>query len=101
MAWLSKILSTINSDRAEQATEQVAALMSAGQSLTAEPEVVDGSGGKKNDQRMTQRRYFVKSGLYVDNEEEILAAQSAVVEREIVDKAPVDLKSLFPKLSLR
>ena len=48
-----------------------------------------------------QRRYFVKEGVFVDHEEEkpIRCAGEAV--KGIPDKRPVDLKTLFPKLSLR
>ena len=48
-----------------------------------------------------QRRYFVKEGVFVDHEEEkpITCAGEAV--KGIPDKRPVDLKTLFPKLSLR
>jgi hypothetical protein len=43
----------------------------------------------------------LRSGRYVDNEEEILASRSAGAEKVILDKPPADLKSIFPKLSLR
>jgi hypothetical protein len=48
-----------------------------------------------------QRRYFVKERVFVDHEDEkpITCAREAV--KGIPDKRPVDLKTLFPKLSLR
>jgi len=63
-----------------------------------------------------QRRYFVKEGLFVDHENEkrpfqgrgrpmprppqpVTRAGEAV--KGILDRLPVDLKTLFPKLSLR
>jgi hypothetical protein len=48
-----------------------------------------------------QRRYFVKEGVFVDHEDEkpITCAGEAV--KGIPDRLPVDLKTLFPKLSLR
>jgi hypothetical protein len=38
---------------------------------------------------------------YVDYEEEVSMSQSASAQAVIFDKTPTDLKSLFPKLSLR
>jgi hypothetical protein len=50
-----------------------------------------------------QRRYFVKQGLFVDHENEnekpITCTGAAV--KGIPDRRTVDLKTLFPKLSLR
>jgi hypothetical protein len=78
-------------------------LMPAVQCLTTEPGLISGRAGEKekDDNPTKQRRYFVKTGRYVDNEEEILASRSAGAEKVILDKPPADLKSIFPKLSLR
>ena len=46
-----------------------------------------------------QRRYFVKERVFVDHEDEKPITGEAV--KGIPDKRPVDLKTLFPKLSLR
>ena len=48
-----------------------------------------------------QRRYFVKEGVFVDHEEEEPITCAAEAVKRIPDKRPVDLKTLFPKLSLR
>ena len=50
-----------------------------------------------------QRRYFAKTGKWIDNEEEELAARNGSngSEELIFDRRPVDLRTLFPKLSLR
>jgi hypothetical protein len=49
-----------------------------------------------------QRRYFVKNGQWVDNEEERARAAADDTQEELrIEKRPVDLKTLFPKLSLR
>jgi hypothetical protein len=46
-----------------------------------------------------QRRYFVKEGVFVDQEDEKPITRAG--ETVIADRRPVDLKTLFPKLSLR
>ena len=56
---------------------------------------------EEDDNPTKQRRYYVKTGRYVDYEEEVLASRSASAQEVIFDKIPTDLKSLFPKLSLR
>ena len=68
-------------------------------SLTAEPAVADG-GAEEDENSTHQRRYFVKSAKWVDNEEERAATAAGDTEEIIIDKRPVDLKTLFPKLSL-
>ena len=68
--------------------------------LTAEPALADGDA-EEDDSSTHQRRYFVKNGKWVDNEEERAAAAAGDTEEIIIDKRPVDLKTLFPKLSLR
>jgi hypothetical protein len=68
-------------------------------SVTAEAALADGDAGE--DENSThQRRYFVKSAKWVDNEEERVAAAAGDTQEIIIDKRPVDLKTLFPKLSL-
>ena len=72
--------------------------------LTAEVALVDRPVGEleNGDKPTKQRRYYVKTGRYVDHEEEVLASRSASAQEVIkFDKTPTDLKSLFPKLSLR
>jgi hypothetical protein len=61
------------------------------------------SASAEKDDESKQRRYYVKKGLYVDNAEERAAAARAVetASEETPDRQPVDLKTLFPKLSLR
>jgi hypothetical protein len=48
-----------------------------------------------------QRRYFSKNGQWIDNEEERANGGKVDTQEIIIDKRPVDLKTLFPKLSLR
>jgi hypothetical protein len=48
-----------------------------------------------------RRRYFVKQGLFVDHEEEIAAERALESADEVVDKRPMDLKTLFHRISLR
>jgi hypothetical protein len=60
------------------------------------------AGVAQEDENSTQqRRYFVKNGKWVDNEEERARAGAVETTEEIIDKRPVDLRTLFPKLSLR
>jgi hypothetical protein len=104
MSLLRKIISTICSDQAQQAIEGFAPAMSAANCLATEVALVDQSVGEleEDDNPTKQRRYYVKTGRYVDHEEEVLGARSASAQEVIIfDKTPTDLKSLFPKLSLR
>jgi hypothetical protein len=103
MSLLRKIISTIRSDHAQEAIEEFAPAMSAANCLTAELALVDRHVGElEEDNNPTkQRRYYVKTGRYVDYEEEVSMSQSASAQAVIFDKTPIDLKSLFPKLSLR
>ena len=48
-----------------------------------------------------QRRYFVKQGLLVDHENEKPITCTGAAVKGIPDRRTVDLKTLFPKLSLR
>ena len=105
MSWLKKFVSAI-STRGEQMAEEAVDAMPTTQCLTAAPEPVvpanDPAAEAEDENPIKQRRYFVKKGLYVDNEEERAAAARAVESKdEIADRPPVDLKTLFPKLSLR
>jgi hypothetical protein len=72
------------------------------QSFTAEPALANGAD-HEDENSTRQRRYFVKTGKWVGNEDEILAAQNGSngSEEVILDRHPVDLRTLFPKLSLR
>ena len=104
MSLLRKIISIIRSDRAQQAIAESELTMPAANVLTAEVALVDRPVGEleKGDNPTKQRRYYVKTGRYVDHEEEVLASRSASAQEVIIfDKTPTDLKSLFPKLSLR
>ena len=102
MSLLRKIISTIRSDHAQQAIQEFPPAMPAANCLTAEVALVDRSVGEEDDNPTKQRRYYVKTGRYVDHEEEVLASRSASAQEVITfDKTPTDLKSLFPKLSLR
>ena len=103
MSLLSKIISTIRLGHAQQAIEQFPPAMPAAHCLTAEVALVARSVGEleEDDNPTKQRRYYVKTGRYVDHEEEVLASRSASAREVIFDKTPSDLKSLFPRLSLR
>jgi hypothetical protein len=68
-------------------------------SVTAEAALADGDA-EEDEISTHQRRYFVKNGKWVDNEEERAAAAAGDTQEIIIDKRPVDLKTLFPKLSL-
>jgi hypothetical protein len=48
-----------------------------------------------------QRRYFVKEGVFVDHEDENPITSAGEAVKGISDRLPVNLKTLFPKLSLR
>ena len=79
---------------------EIARAMPMAQCFTTEPALAHKSD--QEDQNPTkQRRYFAKTGVYVDNEEEVLASRSVGAEEVMPDKPPTDLKSIFPKLSLR
>ena len=98
MSWLRKIISTICSDHAQQAIEGFAPVMSAENCFTAEVALIDRPAGEleEDDNPTKQRRYCVKTGR------EVLASRSASAQEVITfDKTPTDLKSLFPRLSLR
>ncbi len=69
-------------------------------SAAAEPVFADGDAAE-DEVSTHQRRYFVKNGKWVDNDEERAVAAAGVTEEIIIDKRPLDLKTLFPKLSLR
>jgi hypothetical protein len=105
MSWLSKIFPSNSARNAEKMANEMTganptqcptAETASASALTSEP---DTDGAEENP--FKQRRYFVKRGLYVENEEERAAAKMIESEEEITDRRPVDLKTLFPKLSLR
>jgi hypothetical protein len=103
MSLLRKIIETIRLGDAQQEIQKIDDLMAvaaAPKCLTSETALVD-SELESDDQRRRQRRYYVKTGSYVYYEEEVStrAASAQMVVR--FDKTPADLKSLFPKLSLR
>ena len=102
MSWLKKIVSTMRG--VDQMAEEVIDATPTAQCLTAEPQPVPASepaAEAEDESPIKQRRYFVKKGLYVENAEERAAALVVESTEEVADKPPVDLKTLFPKLSLR
>jgi hypothetical protein len=101
MSLLHKIITVIRSDHTQQTIETPASAMPAANCLMAEVALVDQPERQleKDDNDMKQRRYYVKTGLYVDHEEELLVPESA--QAVIFDKPPTDLQSLFARLSLR
>ena len=103
MSLLSKIISTIRSGHPQHETAESAPTVNIENCLAAEDAVPDSPVvEQQEDENPTrQRRYYVKTGRYVDNEEEVAASRCASAEAVIFDRPPVDLKSLFPKLSLR
>jgi len=103
MSLLRKIISTISSDHAQQATAEFPPAIPAANCLAIEVALVDRPMREleEDDNPTKQRRYYVKTGRYVDYEEEVLASRPASAQVVIFDKTPTDLKSLFPKLSLR
>jgi hypothetical protein len=69
-------------------------------SLTTEPSLaIEPAAEEENPSG--QRRYFVKRGLFYDPADKVAQSRSAGAVEEIPDKRPLDLKMLFPKLSLR
>jgi hypothetical protein len=102
MSWLKKIVSKLSAQNVEQVVEEVLDTMPTAQCLTAQAvEASEPAPDEEDESPIKQRRYFVKKGLYVDNEEERAAARVAESKEEIADRSPVDLRTLFPKLSLR
>jgi hypothetical protein len=104
MSWLKKFVSTLGARGAEPMADKIVDAMPTAQRLTAESQPVPASAPvaeAEDENPIKQRRYFVKKGLFVDNAEERAAALVVESTEEIADRAPVDLKTLFPKLSLR
>jgi hypothetical protein len=104
MSLLRKIISTIRSEHAQQAIKEFAPAMPPANCVRAEVAPINRPAGEleEDDNPTKQRRYYVKTGRYVDHEEEVLASRSESAQEVITfDKTPTDLKSLFPKLSLR
>ena len=102
MSWLRKIISTIRSDRAEPVVEEgmgVGVLLTT-QCLTTESSLAI-EPAAEDENPSGQRRYFVKRGLFYDPADKVAQSRSAGAVEEIPDKRPIDLKTLFPKLSLR
>jgi hypothetical protein len=100
MSLLKKIVAAICPDNAQPLIVQLAPATPGLDCFAAEA-ALESRRFSEEDNPTKQRRYYVKTGRYVDSEEERAAAQIATAEAVIFDKAPVDLKSLFPKLSLR
>jgi hypothetical protein len=102
MSWLSKMVSKIAKQNPEQAVEESLDATPTAHSMTAASVAPAAASTDEDDENPTkQRRYFVKTGRYVDNEVEIAAANAAQAVEEIPDRQPPDLRTLFPKLSLR
>ena len=105
MSWLSKLFSKNTVTELEQmAKETVEEMPSAHCAVAAaDPVADDHKAAVEQDENPTkQRRYFVKTGTYVDHAEEAAKARAANnTDEETPDTHPVDLKTLFPKLSLR
>jgi len=103
MSLLRKIISTIRSEHAQQAIEEFAPAMPAANCVTAEVALINRPAGEleEDDNPTKQRRYYVKTGRYVDHEEVVASPSESAQEVIIFDKTATDLKSLFPKLSLR
>jgi hypothetical protein len=103
MSLLRKIISTIRSEHAQQAKRGFAPAMSAANCVTAEVALINRLAGEleEDDNPTKQRRYYVKTGRYVDREEVVASPSESAQQVIIFDKTPADLKSLFPKLSLR
>src|SRR5690242_18999553 len=99
MSWLSNLFSKTTVTKLEQAQEVVVTAMPSFQCAVAvneEPESEDNADADSNDNTSRQRRYFVKTGTYVDIEEERAAARTTDTSvEEIRDRHPVDLKTLF------
>ena len=103
MSLLRKIIETIRLGDAQQEIQKIDDLMpveAAANCLMSETALVD-SEPESDDQRPRQRRYYVKTGSYVDYEEEVSTRAESAQMVVRFDKASADLKSLFPKLSLR
>jgi hypothetical protein len=100
VSWLRKIISTIRSDRAEPVVEEGMGVLLNTQCLTTEPSLAI-EPAAEDENPSGQRRYFVKRGLFYDPADKVAQSRSAEAVEEIPDKRPLDLKTLFPKLSLR
>ena len=104
MSLLRKSISTISSDHAQQAIEEFPPAMPSANCLTAEVALVDRSVGEleEDDNPTKQRRYYVKRGLYVDHEEEVLASRSFECPRGDIrqnpDRPQVAISQAFPAL---
>ena len=102
MSWLSKIFPSNSARNAGKMANEKADAMPTTQCLAAEPGSAltgEPDADAAEERSIKQRRYFVKKGLYVENEEERAAAKKVESEEEIINRRPVNL--VFPKLSLR
>ncbi len=100
MSLLRKIIATICPDNAQPLIVQLAPAAPGPDCFAAET-VLASRRFSEEENPTRQRRYYVKTGRYVDLEEELAPSPTATAEAVIFDKPAVDLKSLFPKLSLR
>jgi hypothetical protein len=102
MSWLRKMVSKIGKQNPEQSVDEGLDSIPTAHSMSAESAAPGAPSTAEDEENPTrQRRYFVKTGLYVDNEAEMAPANASEAVEEIPDRHPTDLKTLFPKLSLR
>ncbi len=104
MSWLKKLIGKFNAQEAEQGVEKVINAMPTAACLTASAPTVSASEPEEvdPDNPFKQRRYFVKQGRFVDYQDQNSKASGPGDEaEEIHDRPPVDLKTMFPRLSLR
>jgi hypothetical protein len=102
MSWLTKIVSKIGKQNLEPSVEEVIDAMPTARCMTAEPTAPPAGVTDQEEENPTkQRRYFVKTGVYVDSEAEVAATNSTADTEAIPARQVSDLKTLFPKLSLR
>ena len=103
MSLLHRIIAAIRSDHAQQAIGEFAPAMPAANYLTAEVALVDRPVVEPEEdwQAHETAPLLRQNGRYVDYEEEVSMSQSANAQAVIFEKTQTDLKSLFPKLSLR
>ena len=100
MSLLRKLIATICPENSQSLMVQFATATPGPDCFPADTTLVS-QRFSEEENPTKQRRYYVKTGRYVDFEEEVSAAETASPEAVIFDRPPTDLKSLFPKLSLR
>ena len=104
MSWLKKIIGKLNAQEAEQTAGKIINAMPTAACLTAPAPTVPAPETEEvdPDNPFKQRRYFVKQGRFVDYQDQSSKASAPGDEaQEIQDRPPVELKTVFPRLSLR